>query len=60
MASSLPVFTEATAAAPPPTPMIETSLAIIPALLNSMVSPIALAEPGPVTPIFMPLRSFND
>ena len=59
IASIRPAFTAATAAAPPPTPMIATSSAVSDALPSSMRSPMALAEPGPVTPIFMPLRSGN-
>ena len=59
-ASTFPVFTATTAAGPPPMPMTEMSLSVMPTLLRSILSPIALAEPGPVTPTFIPLRSCSD
>ena len=58
--SSRPAFIIATAWLPAPTPMIETCVVLRPTFDNSRLSASALDEPGAVTPIFSPTRSFGD
>ncbi len=60
MASISPRFTIATAPAVAPTPMIATSSGLSPSRASRMLTNMLVDDPGAVTPIFIPLRSFGD
>ena len=60
IASISPFSIAATAPAEVPTPMIETSFDVSPPLLSRWLTTMCVLEPGALTPIFMPLRSFGD
>ena len=60
IASIWPVRTAVNATDEAPTPMKETSALLIPFLSSRYSTKFCVPEPGAVTPIFMPLRSFGD
>ena len=57
MASIWPARMAATAPCEAPTPMIETSLGLSPALARTKLTITLVDEPGAVTPTFLPFRS---
>ena len=60
MASISPFLMAATAVAPVPTRMNDTSSGFTPSLASSALAKKLVDEPGAVTPIFRPFRSLND
>ena len=59
IASTSPRFTAATTVLPEPVPMNEASSGFSPACAIMYSTMKCVLEPGAVTPIFMPLRSFG-
>ena len=60
MPSISPFFMAATAFDEAPTPMIATSSGLRPSPASSALTKKFVLDPGAVTPIFSPLRSFGD
>ncbi len=60
IASICPERIAATAPLPAPTPMIETSFGLMPALASTKLATMLVLDPGAVTPIFLPFSSATD
>ena len=60
MPSSSPLRSAATAPAVAPTPMMDTASGLSPSFASRLDTIMLVLEPGAVTPIFQPLRSFGD
>ncbi len=60
MASISPFFIAATALEEAPTPMIATSSGLSPSRASKALTKKLVLDPGAVTPIFSPFRSFGD